>query len=64
MNRALAYDFLTLSVSQVHTVLREMNLDFRQHGHEKNLDFNTRVLTHIEQEGRIRELEAIVVTFK
>lgn len=64
MNRALAYDFLTLSVSQVQDVLREMSLDFHRHGHEKMLDFNTRVLTHIEQEGRIRELESIVVQFK
>lgn len=64
MNRALTYDYLRLRPSEITTILREMDLDFHQHGHETNLDFNTRLLTHIEQEGRIRELEALLVKFK
>jgi hypothetical protein len=64
MNRALAYDYLTLSVSQIQQIIREMHLSFHRHKHETNLDFNTRLLTHIENEGKIRELEALVVQFK
>lgn len=57
MNRQTAYSFLTLRVSERQAVMRELNINLAQGGHETPLDHATRVLQMIEKQGIIRDLE-------
>lgn len=64
MNRQLAFDFLQLRVSERNAVCRQLDIVAHQGGGEKNIDFAMRVLTEVDNAGKIRQLEAMLVECK
>jgi len=61
MNKTLVRDFMSLRPSDVTVIQRELAMPLAQYPHESNVIFFKRYLTHVENEGRIRELEQLVV---
>ena len=60
MNRQLAFDFLTLRVSERQAICRKLDITTHQGGGEKNMDYAMRVLSEIDNAGKLRELEALL----
>lgn len=56
MNTQLVNDFLNLK--PVH---RELNVTFHQGDHESLKDFAKRVLTEIDNQGKVRTLEVLIM---
>lgn len=64
MNRDLAHAFFKLRVSDRLSVMREIGITFAQGAGESNLDFATRVLHAVSNDGKVRELEAAMLSFQ
>lgn len=64
MNRDLAHAFFKLRVSERMAVMREIDITFAQGTSESNQDFSARVLQAISNDGKVRELEAAMLSFQ
>lgn len=64
MNRDLAHAFFKLRVSDRLRVMREIGITFAQGAGENNLDFATRVLHAVSNDGKVRELETAMLSFQ
>jgi hypothetical protein len=64
MNRQIVQSFLTLRVSERQSIMRDLNINLAQGGHETNLQHATRVLQMIEKEGIMRNLEDAMRQFQ
>jgi hypothetical protein len=64
MNRDLAHAFLKLRVSERTTVMQRIGITFTQGTSETNADFSKRVLQAISNDGKVRELEAAMLSFQ
>ena len=64
MNRDLAYAFFNLRVSERMKVMREVGITFAQGHDESNKDFSARVLQAVSNGGKVRELEAAMLSFQ
>jgi len=62
MNNQLVYDFMSLKEPHRRWVQEEMNVTFHKGLHETDHDFSKRVLTEIENQGKIRTLEVLLNT--
>jgi hypothetical protein len=64
MNRDLAHAFFKLRVSERMEVMKEIGITFAQGGSETNQDFSVRVLQAVSNDGKVRELEAAMLSFQ
>lgn len=64
MNRDLAHAFLKLRVSERTAVMQRIDITFTQGHSESNADFSKRVLQAISNDGKVRELEAAMLSFQ
>lgn len=64
MNRDLAHAFFKLRVSERTAVMQRVGITFTQGGSETNQDFAKRVLQAISNDGKVRELEAAMLSFQ
>ncbi len=60
MQTQLLNDFMNLSPCVRSRIQRELNITFHQGEHESLKDFTKRILTAVDNEGKIRQLEALV----
>lgn len=64
MNRDLAHAFFKLRVSERTAVMQWVGITFAQGTSESNQDFSARVLQAISNDGKVRELEAAMLSFQ
>lgn len=64
MNRDLAHAFFKLRVSERASVMQQINITFSQGISETNQDFAKRVLQAVSNDGKVRELEAAMLSFQ
>lgn len=62
MNKNLAYDYITLRLSEKAAVREELGFG-AQHFSESDSEYDKRFLTYVENEGKIRLLEPIVIEY-
>jgi len=63
MNASLTYDYLKLRPAVLGAIIGSMEIHFQQYAHETNLEFSKRFLTHVQNEGKLRELEQLVIEY-
>lgn len=61
MNTQLVNDFMNLKPVYRERIQRELNVTFHQGENESLKDFTKRVLTEIDNQGKIRTLEILVM---
>lgn len=61
MNTQLVNDFLNLKPVHRERIQRELNVTFHQGDHESLKDFAKRVLTEVDNQGKVRTLEALLM---
>ena len=61
MNTQLANDFMNLKPVHRERIQRELNVTFHQGEHESLKDFAKRVLTEIDNQGKVRTLEVLIM---
>lgn len=60
MNRALAKDYITLRLADKQYICREIGFGV-QHAHESNAEWDKRFLSFVANEGKVRQLEELVI---
>lgn len=60
LNRQVVYDAMHLKVSDFSRVQEELGVTFQRGHHEDETDFRKRVLTEIDREGKMRNLEQLL----
>lgn len=61
MNTQLVNDFLNLKPVHRERIQRELNVTFHQGEHESLKDFAKRVLTEVDNQGKVRTLEVLIM---
>jgi hypothetical protein len=61
MNKQLAIDFLVLPKAEQEEVRKTLNVVIAKGRHESKLDYAQRFVLEVDNAGRIRELEQLVV---
>ena len=61
MNTQLVNDFMNLKPVHRERIQRELDVTFHQGEHESLKDFAKRVLTEIDNQGKVRTLEVLIM---
>ena len=61
MNNQLVNDFMNLKPLHRERIQRELDVTFHQGEHESLKDFAKRVLTEIDNQGKVRTLEVLIM---
>lgn len=61
MNTQLVNDFLNLKPVHRERIQRELNVTFHQGENESLKDFVKRVLTEVDNQGKVRTLEVLIM---
>ena len=61
MNNQLVNDFMNLKSLHRERIQRELNVTFHQGEHESLKDFTKRLLTEVDNQGKIRTLEILLM---
>lgn len=61
MNTQLVNDFLNLKPVHRERIQRELNVTFHQGEHESLKDFAKRVLAEVDNQGKVRTLEVLIM---
>jgi len=60
MHKQLMNDFLSLRTGDRMRIQRELDITFHQGMEESDKDFAKRVLTAVDNSGKLRQLEALI----
>lgn len=61
MNTQLVNDFMNLKPVHRERIQRELNVTFHQGENESLKDFVKRVLTEVDNQGKVRALEVLIM---
>lgn len=61
MNTQLVNDFMNLKPVHRERIQRELNVTFHQGENESLKDFVKRVLTEVDNQGKVRTLEVLIM---
>lgn len=61
MNTQLVNDFMNLKPVHRERIQRELNVTFHQGENESLKDFTKRVLTEVDNQGKVRTLEVLIM---
>lgn len=61
MNTQLVNDFLNLKPVHRERIQRELNVTFHQGEHESLRDYAKRILTEVDNQGKVRTLEVLIM---
>lgn len=61
MNTQLVNDFMNLKPVHRERIQRELNVTFHQGENESLKDFAKRVLTEVDNQGKVRTLEVLIM---
>ena len=61
MNTQLVNDFMNLKPVHRERIQRELDVTFHQGEHESLKDFAKRVLTEVDNQGKVRALEVLIM---
>lgn len=61
MHTQIMRDFMALRHSDQHRIQRELDITFHQGESESYEDFVKRVLTAVDNEGKLRQLETLIM---
>lgn len=61
MNTQLVNDFLNLKPVHRERIQRELNVTFHQGENESLKDFVKRILTEVDNQGKVRALEVLIM---
>ena len=60
MHTQLVQDFMALREGERRSIQQALNITFERGSHESNKDFSVRVLTEVDNQGKIRTLEQLL----
>lgn len=61
MHTQIMRDFMSLRHSDQHRIQRELDITFHQGDGENYEDFVKRVLTAVDNQGKLRQLETLIM---
>lgn len=61
MNNQIVNDFMNLKPVHRERIQRELNVTFHQGENESLKDFTKRVLTEVDNQGKVRTLEVLIM---